>query len=67
MVGPPFNFRVEWRLHSSIGPPEEESLDAKYLIIAALMVAFVASLIAYGIWLRKGEKEESEQATKPTR
>jgi hypothetical protein len=65
MVGPPFNFRVERRPCCLERLPEEESLDAKYVIIAVLMIAFVASLIAYGIWLKKGEKEESEQTTKP--
>jgi hypothetical protein len=39
-------------------------LDAKYVVIGVLGVAFVAAMIAYGIWLKKGDKGDSEQATK---
>jgi hypothetical protein len=39
-------------------------LSAQTIIIAVLVAGFVAAVVAYGIWLKKGEKEEAEQASK---
>jgi hypothetical protein len=62
MVGPPFNFGVEWRL--LFEPPEEGSLDVKMIIICVILAIFVGCAIAYGVWLKKGDKENAERPTK---
>jgi hypothetical protein len=33
-------------------------LDAKTIIVVALIAALVACFIAYGLWVRKGDREE---------
>lgn len=37
-------------------------MNAQYIVISILVLAFAASIIAYGIWVRKGEKEDAEEA-----
>jgi hypothetical protein len=66
MVGPPFNVNVEWRLFIYCRL-REVPLNAQYIVIGVLVLGFIASIIAYGIWVKKGEMEDAEQAKKTSK
>jgi hypothetical protein len=36
-------------------------LNAQYIVISILVLAFFGSIIAYGIWVKKGEKEDAAE------
>jgi hypothetical protein len=48
----------------SICAAEGESLDVKMIIVGVLVAILITCVIAYGIWLRKGDKEENKPTVK---
>jgi len=39
-------------------------LDVPMIAVMVIVGVFIACVIAYGVWLRKGEKEEASKITK---
>jgi hypothetical protein len=61
MVGPPFNFIVEWRLFiAALGG----IVGATEIIVIAVVVLFMSGFAALVAYSNKPEKTNSDQVTK---